>query len=395
MGTNNVARLAAVQKNTSSLWLGPRQSGKSTLIKAALQKENFFEVNLLETDTFKKYLTHPEQLRKDIEYQVAKHKTKFVFIDEIQKIPALTNEVHLLIEKYKSHPVFFILSGSSARKLKRGNANLLAGRALLKKLFPLHCLELKEEFQLETCIQYGSLAGIYFEPRDLKIQKLQSYVDTYLKEEIAQEGLVRNFALFNRFLDVAGMYGGEIISYSNITREAGISIKTVQNYFSILYETLIAYELPAWGKTVKRQLSKHPKFYFCDNGIHNAILKNLKDPLHPSQRGKLFEQWLINETRALLSYSNSELEIYFWRTERGEFEVDLILAKGNKPAIALEIKAKSKIDKKDFSGLLQFQAEFPKTQLYCAYEGTSAYMEQGIEVLPYQKMLEKLRDQKP
>ena len=154
-----IDRLQSLPKNTSSIWFGPRQSGKSTLIRKALVNESFYEIDLLKSENFRRYLSSPEQLRKDIEFQILKKNIKYIFIDEIQKIPELTNEVHFLIEKYKTKKVHFILSGSSARKLKRGHANLLGGRALLKKLFPLHSLELKDSFDLSTALQLGNLVS--------------------------------------------------------------------------------------------------------------------------------------------------------------------------------------------------------------------------------------------
>ncbi len=384
-----IDRLQSLPKNTSSIWFGPRQSGKSTLIRKALLDEFFFEIDLLKSEYFRRYLSSPEQFRKDVEFQILKNKVKYVFIDEIQKIPELTNEVHFLIEKYKSKKVHFILSGSSARKLKRGHANLLGGRAILKKLYPLHSQELKDHFDLATALQFGTLAGIYFEETSLKIEKLYSYLDLYLKEEIAQEGLVRNLDLFNRFFDIVALYCAEIINYTNISRECGVSVKTVQNYFSILNETLLSYELPAWDKSLKKQLSKHPKFYMCDNGITNAILKNLKDELHPEVRGKLFEQWLINEIKNLSVYLQTGHDFHFWRTERGEFEVDLILSKKSKPQYAIEIKAKKKLIKKDLAPLLEFQKENPKAKLLLLYEGEQAYQEGDITILPYTEVFSK------
>ena len=385
-----IDRLQSFPKNTSSIWFGPRQSGKSTLIRKALVNESFYEIDLLKSENFRRYLSSPEQLRKDIEFQILKKNIKYIFIDEIQKIPELTNEVHFLIEKYKTKKVHFILSGSSARKLKRGHANLLGGRALLKKLFPLHSLELKDSFDLSTALQLGTLAGIYFEDPKIKVEKLYSYLDLYLKEEIAQEGLVRNLDLFNRFFDIVALYCAEIINYTNIGRECGVSVKTVQNYFSILNETLLSFELPAWDKSLKRQLSKHPKFYMCDNGITNAILKNLKDELHPEVRGKMFEQWLINEIRNLSIYTQSDHDFHFWRTERGEYEVDLILSKKSKAQFAIEIKAKKKITKKDLASLLEFQKENPKAKLICLYEGEHGYNEGDILILPYDQIWDEL-----
>lgn len=379
-----VKRLISLNKKNSSLWFGPRQSGKSTLIRNELRTEPHWEVNLLESDTYRKYLVDPAQFRKDAEYQIGQNKIRFIFIDEIQKVPALLDEVHNLIEKYR---VICVLSGSSARKLKRQGINLLGGRATLHHLFPLLVDELGTNFDLQTVLQHGTLVGIYFDPPELRVQKLRAYVDTYLKEEIAQEGLVRNLDIFQRFLDVAAAHATEIISYTNIATASATSLKTIKNYFSILYETLIGYELPAWHQSVRRQLSKHPKFYFVDNGITNAITKQLRDPPTLQQRGKWFEQWVINEIRAHASYSGSECSFYFWRTERGEFEVDLVITKKNQPIAAIEIKAKKKLVTTDFSGLRAFKTEYPECQLYCVCETSSPYQENSITVFPVLQFL--------
>lgn len=373
-----IGRIPQLSLKVSSVLLGPRQTGKSTLIKTELFKKAYFEVNLLKLDIYSKYLKDPSQFRKDILYQVKKNKTKYVFVDEIQKIPELTNEIHFLIEEYK---IIFILSGSSARKLKRGNANMLGGRAIINYLFPLTYLELDENFELEQMLRYGSLAGVYFDEPEIKIQKLLSYVETYLKEEIAQEGFVRKLDSFHRFLDVAGVYSGEILNSLNISRECGISHKTVLSYFEILEETLIGFKLHAWDKSVKRQLSKHPKFYFSDNGINQAITKQLRDPIIATQRGKLFEQWVINEFRAYLSYFKKDFRLHFWRTERGEYEVDLLLSKQQAPCVAIEIKAKKKITKIDITSLLEFKKEFSKVKLICLCEVECPYEESGILII--------------
>lgn len=379
-----VKRLISLDKGTSSIWFGPRQSGKSTLIRQELyDSENasiVWEVDLLESDLYRKYLKSPEQFRKDAEYQIVKNKKQLIFVDEIQKVPALTDEIHRLIEKFK---VVCILSGSSARKLKMNHANLLGGRAIVERLFPLTAKELGEEFELEVVLQHGSLAGIYFDTAEHRVQKLRAYVETYLKEEIAQEGLVRNYDVFNRFLDLAAAYPTELLSYTNIAKSANTNGKTIQNYYSILYETLIAFELPSWDRSVRKQLARHPKFYFCDNGINNAICSLLRDPLPLTYRGKMFEQWVINEVRAYLSYQHSELKCFFWRTERGEFEVDLLLARGHEPKIAIEIKAKNQISEQDLKGLRALAEEYPNCRLICICETRNPFELDGVEVVSY------------
>lgn len=201
---------------------------------------------------------------------------------------------------------------------------------------------------------------------------------------------MRNFDFFSRFLDVAGIYSSEIINYTNIARESAISVKTVQNYFSILFETLIAFELPAWDKSLKRQLSKSSKFYFVDNGIQNAINRRLQDPLTPIERGKCFEQWIINEVRALLSYRQSEMDMFFWRTDRGQLEIDLILGKRGKILKAIEIKAKKNITPSDLVALNELKKEHKSSELICVYEGVNSYQEGDVLVLTYQDFLKKI-----
>ena len=373
-----IKRIPRLSIQVSSIWLGPRQTGKSTLIKTELSHLPFFEVNLLKSDIYAKYLKDPSQFRKDILYQIKVKNIKYVFVDEFQKIPSLTNEIHLLIEETK---LLFFMSGSSARKLKRGNANMLGGRAIMCPLFPLTFFELGNEFVLNQVLQFGSLAGIYFCEPEIRVEKLLAYIEIYLKEEIAQEGLVRKLDSFHRFLDVAGFYSGEILNLSNIARECGVSHKTVLSYFEILEETLLGYRLNPWDKSLKKQLAKHSKFYFSDNGINQAINQQLRDPLTPILRGKLFEQWVINEIRAYINYFKLDYKLHFWRTERGEYEIDLILSKQQKPEFAIEIKAKKRIDKNDLKSLREFKLDYPKVKLFCLCEVIDPYIEGEVLVM--------------
>jgi predicted AAA+ superfamily ATPase len=347
------------------LILGPRQTGKSTWVITNLKETSYFVIDLLKKDLFKRYEKHPEQLREDIVYQIQEKKIKVVFIDEIQKIPDLFDVVHDLIEDKK---ITFYLSGSSAKKFRQKGINLLGGRAKLAYMFPFTYLELLEKFKLEEVLQYGSLPGIYFHEQIDKIDYLKAYVDLYLKEEIQNEALVRKFQDFSRFIDVAAIYAAQILSYKNISRDAQIAENTVKNYFKILEDTLVGYFLPAWDISVKKQLSKHPKFYFFDNGINNALLLQLKNPLHPEQRGHLFEQWMINEIRAIASYYKAEFHFHFWRTYDGTYEVDLVLSRANVIHYAIEIKGKKNLEKADFKSLIALKAEHPQVKCYLVSE---------------------------
>ncbi len=321
-------------------------------------------------------------------FTIQHEKIDYVFVDEIQKIPELLDEIHQLIEETK---ISFILSGSSARKIKRTHANMLGGRAMIVELFGLTSCELGEHFALNRVLQLGSLTGLYFEKNSQTKRKLLAYVNSYLKDEIAGEGLVRNLGAFQRFLEVAANYFGEILNIENIARESSTSAKTIAGYFTILEDSLIGFKLPAWEVSIRKQLAKHSKFYLFDNGVSLAIMNAFSSAEIPIMRGRLFEQWLLNEVRAHLSYNLLELKMYYWRTQAGN-EVDLILSNNQIPIAAIEIKAMKQVVKKNLSGLLSFIEEYPKVKfkfLVCEVEKPYEEIE-GILVLPWNYFLEKM-----
>jgi predicted AAA+ superfamily ATPase len=366
---------------------GPRQVGKSTVIAHFLKKKPHLKFDLLNRNIFSELNRDPMMLKKQIEYQIKK-KTKidYVYIDEIQKIPELLDVVHSLIEEYK---IKFILSGSSARKIKRSHANLLGGRAAIRRLYPFLLRELMEQFSLSRVLSLGAIPGVYFDTAENAKSKLQAYVETYLKEEIAQEGIVRNLGSFQRFLEVAAVYSGEILNFENVAREGALSSKTVAGYFEILEDTLIGFRLKAWDQTVKKQLAKHPKFYFFDNGVVNTLAETITS-LPQELRGKRFEQWIINEVRASLDYSQAEMSLFYWRTQAGN-EVDLLITRSNVPLAAIEIKAKKKVSSTDLSGLKSLHEEYPKIKhLFCVCEVEAPYLDGVVEVVPYKEFLTKI-----
>jgi predicted AAA+ superfamily ATPase len=372
--------------NSSFFLFGPRQTGKTTALLAFLEfskakKEfNYWHLNLLLSHNFLMYQKEPGQFARDAIYQIEKLNIKYIFIDEVQKIPILLDEVHQLIETYKN--VHFILSGSSARKLKNGGANLLGGRALLRYLFPLLFIELQDSFDLDRALTTGTLPGIYFDEQTLAFEKITSYVETYLKEEIIAEALVRKTGDFHRFLDISAQHATEIVNYDNIARESATKSATVKSYFKILEDTLIGFSLPAWDKSIRKQLALHPKFYFFDNGVLNGILGTIDGVKFPEFRGKLFEQWILNEVRAAISYSQLPVKMHFWRTKAGN-EVDLILSKLGKPIAAIEIKAQKEIGKKHLSGLKSFAEDNKIKNLILIAEVNTPSIFDGIEVLPF------------
>lgn len=381
--------LVKIPQRESFFILGPRQTGKSTLIRSWLNKKKYFEVDLLRDTDLRKYSREPDLLIKEVEFQIEEHGIKHIFIDEIQKIPALLNPIQSLIDRHK---VQFILSGSSARKLTKMHGNLLGGRAQMIYLFPLTFFELEKHFKFERFLQFGGLAGIIFDSNLVAQKKLQAYVQSYLKEEIAQEGIVRNLLPFSRFLDLAGHTTTQVLNFENIAREAAIPSKTIASYYQILEDTFMGYFLPAWDLSVRKQLSKHSKFYFFDNGITSCLNDNLGRPLSSDLRGAHFEQGLINEIRAVASYLNAEVKLHYWRTQAGS-EVDLILSRGGNPFAAIEMKNRKKIVRKDFSGLLSFSEEYPRVKnLFCVSDVSAPYKEGAIQVLPWEYFLKsKLR----
>jgi uncharacterized protein len=383
-------RKIKLPKTQSFFLFGPRQTGKTTLIENHFTK-NIWQVNLLFSEIFLAYSKNPAQFRQEAIYKIEKEKVKYIFIDEVQRIPELLNEVHYLIEKYKCQ---FILTGSSARKLKRKGVNLLAGRAAERHLFPLTYSELNTQISdglisLENILQFGSLPSVIGKTKSEKKDILSSYVNTYLREEIQQEGLVRNIGGFSRFLDVAAAQFGELLNFSNLARECQLPIKTVQSYYEILEDTLIGYRLLPWRKSLRKRISAHPKFYFFDTGVVNALNKRLNGTIDRNLFGHLFEQWIIMETLAVIHYSQSETSLYFWRTNHGA-EVDLLLERHGKIQAAIEIKSTKTVASAHLSGLRAFRQEYKDVQCKVVSLVENSFCLNDVEVLSWEKYFEVL-----
>lgn len=346
------------------------------------------EIDLLNNDLFTRYLAHPSLFRDEVEHQLGSKGPLTVFIDEVQKLPPLLDEVHHLMERYKGR-LRFLLTGSSARKLKRGGANLLAGRAWTLKLHPLTHREGVAD--LRRALQFGTLPGIYLSEEEPE-RNLRAYVETYLKEEIMQEALVRRVDGFVRFLDLAGQMHGEPANFAKIARDCGVTTKTAQDYFSILVDTLVAFRIDGWTRSVRKQLRQSPKFYWFDGGVLNAICGELKTELKDSSYrfGKLFETWILLEMIRLNDYTEADYRFFYWRTNTG-MEVDVILSRGlSEPPIAIEIKSRTAPQAEDVRGLKSFQSENPKAKLLCICRSPRAYRLGDITVYPWREALEVL-----
>jgi len=371
------SRLLKPPQNKSFFLFGPRGTGKTTWVKSTFP--NAVYIDLLEAEIFNDLLANPQRL----ENFIPKDFKNWIIIDEIQKIPELLDEVHRLIEKYKYK---FILTGSSARKLRKKGVNLLGGRALTYFLHSLTSEELKDDFDLAYSLKYGCLPCVYTE-EDPKAY-LESYVKTYLEEEVRQEGLTRNLGTFSRFLEMASFSQGSVLNISSVARDCSIERKVVENYFSILEDLLIAYRIPVFTRKAKRRLVAHPKFYFFDVGVYRTLRP--RGPLDMPEQiaGIAFETLFFQELLAINDALRKGYKIFYWRTSNN-LEVDFILY-GNKGIKAFEVKLIERVSKSMLSGLKAFLKDYPMAKAYFIYGG-KRYMREGeIEILPVKETFKKL-----
>ena len=371
--------LSLPKKPTQSFFLwGPRQAGKTTLLKKSYP--DAYRIDLLKSDLVIRYLQNPSVFREEV---MALPKSQLVIIDEIQKVPVLLNEVHYLIQEENR---VFGMCGSSARKVRRGHANLLGGRAIRYELLGLSAVEIGKDFNIEHMLNSGPIPSHYTSKNPLRM--IQSYIDDYLKEEILQEGLIRSLPIFSDFLRVAAIGDTQVVNFSNIARESGVSANTVRDHYSILEDTLMGAFLPAYRRRPKRRMINAPKFYFRDVGVVNHLSR--RGIIQPGSElfGRAFENWIFNELSIHSYYTETFYDISYWRLTTG-LEVDFIL--GN-AAVALEVKAKEKITSNDLKGLQQFRLEYPdaKQRIVISLEKSARLLKDGILILPYAEFLQRL-----
>lgn len=373
------SRLLRPPETQSFFLFGPRGVGKTAWLRRQHPQALFFD--LLDSEVYTQFLAAPHRLAD----QVPTGYSRWIVLDEVQRVPELLNEVHRLIEGRKLR---FILSGSSARKLRRKGVNLLAGRALTRHMHPLTASELGSDFDLSRVLRFGCLpfACTTARPRDY----LKSYVATYLREEVQQEGLVRNLGAFGRFLEAVSFSQGQLLSMAGIGRDCSVSPKVVEDYLSILEDLLIATRVPVFAKRAKRRLVAHPKFYLFDTGVFQAIRP--RGPLDSPEEieGPALETLFLQQVSAVNDYLELGYDINYWRTAAGE-EVDFVLY-GERGLYAFEIKRSQTVRDEDFKGIRLFKEDFPQAKTFLLHLGKRHWHDRGIEVMPFQDSVVRLAE---
>jgi predicted AAA+ superfamily ATPase len=351
-----VRRLLTTQISNSFFLFGARGTGKTTWIREHFLSERTLYINLLRPEEEHQYAKTPGLLENEARCQSG-NPPDWVIIDEVQKLPKLLDTVHHLIE---SKRIQFILTGSSARKLKRGGANLLAGRAYLYRLYPLTHAELGGSFNLDFTLNWGSMPQIFSIATEAeRLKYLSAYTLLYLKEEIQMEQVVRNLDPFRSFLEVSAQMDTRPLNYDRIARDVGVDSKTVQNYFSILEETYLGTILPAFHQSVRKSQRQAPKFYWFDAGVKRTLSQEIRSPLVPSTAayGHAFEAFVINEVVRWNAYHDAEFKLSYLESHHGG-EIDLILTRG-KSSIAIEIKSNNQVDETEVRALEALASDVP------------------------------------
>lgn len=365
-----IPRFIRFPERQSCFLFGPRGTGKSTCLSAAFPTAPVLD--LLQDSVYQEFLRDPSRLEA---WADAQDLSGPLIIDEVQRIPAMLNEAHRLIEKKKRR---FILTGSSARKLRRSGANLLAGRAIIKRMNTLSAAELGKDFDLRRSLRYGQLPAAYFSaaPEDY----LRSYVGAYLREEIQMEAQVRNLAQFSRFLEAASFSQASVLSVASVAQDCGVDRKTAENHFQLIEDLLIAVRLPVFQRRAKRKMTTHPKFYFFDSGVYQTLRP--RGPLDPEEeiQGAALETLVLQELRAALDNYALDYQLSFWRSRKQE-EVDFVLY-GPNGLLALEIKRSSRVREADLAGLRAFLSDYPMAKGYLLYGGEQRLKYGAVTALP-------------
>lgn len=360
--------------------LGPRGTGKT--LWCAHEYPDALRVDLLDPATLRQFSAQPERLRELVE---ANPKKKQIFIDEIQKLPELLEAIHLLIERRTGHQ--FVLTGSSARKLRRSGINLLGGRAAEKHLHPYMAAELGRRFSLATALRQGMLPVVWgaHDPEAI----LNAYNGLYLREEVQLEGLVRNIGSFARFLEAMSFAQGSVLNFAAVARDCQVSRKTAEGYLEILEDLLLAFRLDVFTRRAKRALASHPKFYYFDAGVFRA--NRPTGPLDSAAElnGATLEGLVAQHLRAWCGYSSGRHELYYWQT-RSQVEVDFVIY-GASGIFAIEVKNSTRVRPEDLRALKSFGADYPQSQRYLLYRGKDRLKLDNVLCVPCEEFLLALK----
>ena len=370
----------------SILLLGPRQVGKSTLLQS-LRPD--LSVNLASPLAFREYATYPERLEQEL--RAAGPEVRTVFLDEVQRVPELLDVVQVLVDEQPGR-FRFLLSGSSARKLRRGRANLLPGRIHVHYLHPLLACELGSAFDIDRVLAHGTLPGIYAEeysnPREAD---LRSYADSYLREEVQAEALVRNIGGYGRLLELIAAASGRILNLNALCRDAGLSYETARRYVEVLEDTLLAFRIPAWTGSDRSELVRHPRIFLFDLGVRNALLRRPLDRPLSDERGFLLEHLVAFELYRRIGGVLPRSALFFYRTRHGA-EIDFILEVDGQ-LWAIEVKSGRRVDRRDLRALKSFQGGRKTVERRTVvFLGPRRQRIDEVEIIPLEEFLEQLPD---
>jgi predicted AAA+ superfamily ATPase len=362
---------------------GPRGTGKTTWLQQQLAGARWF--NLLLDRELLRLMRDPALFRQELE---ALPRGSWVVVDEVQKLPSLLNEIHDFLTA-RPGGLRFALTGSSARRLKRGESNLLAGRVIMRRFFPLTAAELDFDFDVDDLLRFGCLPLVRSEPDEsARVDLLEAYHETYIAQEVRLESIVRNLESFARFLEVAALMNGQVTNVAGLARDAAVARPTVQGFFDVLVDTLLGVRLPAWRPRAKVKEVAHPKFYFFDPGVVRSISGRLREPLGDEERGRLLETMVLHELRAWLNDSAAGGELSYWRTPSGS-EVDFVWLRGRR-AIGIEVKASRRWRGEHGDALKELARSGAVGACFAVYLGEHKLKDAEIEVVPLKRFLRLL-----
>lgn len=354
---------------------GPRGTGKSTFVKDLINTDTLY-IDFLDPEIFRTFSAFPETLYRTVEGS----NPDLVIIDEVQKVPQILEVVHKIMEEKK---IRFILTGSSARKLKKSGADLLGGRALYCKMHPFTASELGTSFSLERSLKTGLIPVVERSPQPEKT--LSAYIDIYLREEIQTEGMVRNLGSFARFLELISFSHGAVLNISNLSRECQISRGIVTGYIDILEDLLLAYRLQVFARRAKRKTASHPKFYLFDNGLYRRLRQRGPLDIESEISGPALEGLIGQHLRAYIDFRLADTQLFYWRSLAGN-EVDFVLYGGN-TFTAIEVKNARILNPVDYNGLYSFGDDYPEARLLLLYRGSLMMKHKNINVIPVNQFL--------